>query len=389
MLNLYSTRQKWKLFLLVFGVLIGILSLLYTNSLVNDLEKEERKNVQLWAEGMKRLGQMESGTGDISIILEVIKKNETVPMIVVDEDDQILFVKNLDTLRQNNEKYLRKQLEEMKLQNPPIINYLTEDIKQYVYYKDSVLLKRLLYYPYIQLAIILVFLWIAYYAFNSTRKAEQNQVWLGMAKETAHQLGTPISSLLAWVELLSEDKQVQQNILTEIRKDVSRLEIIADRFSKIGSDPKLSEILLAEQILKTIAYMKLRVSSKVMFDDNLTQFKDFTCYINPPLFDWVIENLFKNAIDAMDGKGKITVEVTDANQFLYIDISDTGKGIAKSHYKTIFNPGYTTKKRGWGLGLSLTKRIIEEYHKGRIFVKRSEVNKGTTFRIALKKQHTA
>lgn len=356
---------------------------------MNDLEKEERKNVQLWAEGMKRLGQMESGTGDISIILEVIKKNETVPMIVVDEDDQILFVKNLDTLRQNNEKYLRKQLEEMKLQNPPIINYLTEDIKQYVYYKDSVLLKRLLYYPYIQLAIILVFLWIAYYAFNSTRKAEQNQVWLGMAKETAHQLGTPISSLLAWVELLSEDKQVQQNILTEIRKDVSRLEIIADRFSKIGSDPKLSEILLAEQILKTIAYMKLRVSSKVMFDDNLTQFKDFTCYINPPLFDWVIENLFKNAIDAMDGKGKITVEVTDANQFLYIDISDTGKGIAKSHYKTIFNPGYTTKKRGWGLGLSLTKRIIEEYHKGRIFVKRSEVNKGTTFRIALKKQHTA
>lgn len=386
-MNIYSNKQKWKLFLLVFGFLIGITSLLYTNTLVEDLENEERKNVQLWADGMKRLGNMDSDGGDISIILEVIKKNETVPMIVVDEFDEILFVKNIDSLKQNDTTYLRQQLEEMKLQKPPIINHLTEEIKQYVYYKDSILLTRLFYYPYIQLAIILIFILIAYYAFNSTRKAEQDHVWLGMSKETAHQLGTPITSLMAWVELLKDNEHVDGSLTDEIQKDVTRLEMIADRFSKIGSEPKLHEINISEQIRKSIEYIKLRVSDKVVFTDNLQDYKEFSFFINPPLFDWVIENIFKNAVDAMNGQGNINVELTDANQFIYIDITDSGKGIPKNKQKTIFNPGYTTKKRGWGLGLSLTKRIIEGYHKGKIFVKKSELDKGTTIRIAIKKSY--
>ncbi len=384
-LNIYSKKQKWKLFLLIFGVLIGIVSLLYTNSIVSDLEKEERKNVQLWADGMKRLGEMDTESGDISIILELVKKNETVPMIVVDEAEQILFVKNIDTLIQKDTSKLREIFEEMKTQNPPIINHLTNTENQYVYYQDSILLRRLLYYPYIQLAIILLFLMIAYYAFNSTRKAEQNQVWLGMSKETAHQLGTPITSLLAWLELLKEEELSSQSLIGEIQKDVSRLEMIADRFSKIGSEPKLSPILISEQIRKSIDYIKLRTSEKVVFKDNLSVYEAYTLSINPPLFDWVIENLFKNAIDAMEGQGTISVELIDANQYFYIDISDTGKGIAKKHYKNVFNPGYTTKTRGWGLGLSLAKRIIEEYHKGKIFVKKSEPGIGSTFRIAIKK----
>ncbi len=384
-LNIYSNKQKWKLFLLVFGVLIGIVSLLYTNSIVSDLEKEERKNVQLWADGMKRLGEMDTESGDISIILELVKKNETVPMIVVDEAEQILFVKNIDTLIQKDSSALRKVFEEMKTENPPIVNHLTNTEKQYVYYQDSILLRRLLYYPYIQLAIILLFLMIAYYAFNSTRKAEQNQVWLGMSKETAHQLGTPITSLLAWLELLKDEALSSPNLIGEIQKDVSRLEMIAERFSKIGSEPKLSPILISEQIRKSIDYIKLRTSEKVVFKDNLSVYEAYTLSINPPLFDWVIENLFKNAIDAMEGQGTISVELMDANQYFYIDIVDTGKGIAKKHYKNVFNPGYTTKTRGWGLGLSLAKRIVEGYHKGKIFVKKSEPGVGTTFRIAIKK----
>ena len=386
-MNIYSSKQKWKLFLLVFGFLIGIVSLFYTNQLVEDLEKEERKSVSLWASGMKRLGDMDSENGDISIILEVIKNNETVPMIVVDEQDKILFVKNIDSLKQNDSLYLRSELEGMKLRNPPIINHLTEEIKQYVYYKESILLTRLYYYPYFQLLIILIFILTAYYAFSSTRKAEQDHVWLGMSKETAHQLGTPITSLLAWVELLKEDENSNEQVIAEVQKDVSRLEMIAERFSKIGSEPKLHEVNISEQIKSAIDYIKLRVSDKVIFIDNLDSYTDFTFNINPPLFDWVIENLFKNAIDAMDGKGSISVELTDANQYIYIDISDTGKGIPKNKQKIIFSPGYTTKKRGWGLGLSLTKRIIESYHQGKIFVKASEINKGTTFRIAIKKAY--
>ncbi len=384
-MNIYSKKQKWKLFLLVFGVLIGIISLLYTNSIVNDLEKEERKSVELWADGMKRLGEMDTESGDISIILELVKKNETVPMIVVDEQEQILFVKNIDSLIVKNEDKLKNLLHSMKAENPPIINHLTNTEKQYVYYQGSTLLKRLLYYPYIQLAIILLFLLIAYYAFNSSRKAEQNQVWLGMSKETAHQLGTPITSLLAWLELLKEEPGSNHNLINEIEKDVSRLEMIADRFSKIGSEPRLSSVAIAEQMRKSIRYIQVRTSNKVIFKDNLEQFEAYHLSINPPLFDWVIENLFKNAVDAMNGEGQITVQFTDANPYFYIDISDTGKGISKKHYKTIFNPGYTTKSRGWGLGLSLTKRIIEVYHKGKIFVKKSEIDVGTTFRIAIKK----
>jgi nitrogen fixation/metabolism regulation signal transduction histidine kinase len=330
-------------------------------------------------------GEMSERTYRGASVIELIHTATLVHDDVVDEADKILFVKNIDSLKQNDSLYLRQELEEMKMQNPPIINHLTDDLQQYVYYKDSILLTQLFYYPYIQLAIILIFILIAYYAFNSTKKAEQDHVWLGMSKETAHQLGTPITSLMAWVELLKEERNSDPTVIEEIQKDISRLEMIADRFSKIGSNPKLQEINISEQIQKSVDYIKLRVSDKITFVSNLEQYRDFIFFINPPLFDWVIENIFKNAVDAMDGKGQIKIDLIDANQFIYIDISDTGKGIPKNKQKTIFNPGFTTKKRGWGLGLSLAKRIIEEYHKGKIFVKKSELNKGTTIRIAIKK----
>ncbi len=380
----YGVKLKWKFFLLIFGLLIGIISLFYTNDLVKDLAKEERKNVELWADGMKRLGENADNNSDLSIILEVIRKNETVPIIIVDSLDNILFTKNFSNEEIQDTAYLKTQLAEMKLQHPAIINKLTKNIKQYIYYKDSTLLYRLFYYPYIQLTVILIFLFIAYYAFSTSRKAEQNQVWLGMSKETAHQLGTPISSLMAWVEILKE--QENTSWVSEMEKDVGRLQIIADRFSKIGSKPRLEESDLVEQLRNVVSYMEKRVSDKLVFTHNLDECGVVSTAFSSALLDWVIENIIKNAIDSMEGKGQIDVHLSTSSKHIHIDISDTGKGISKRNQKRIFSPGYTTKKRGWGLGLSLSKRIVEEYHGGKIFVKNSEVNKGTCFRITLKKE---
>jgi K+-sensing histidine kinase KdpD len=382
-MNLYSKKQLLKITLLLIGLLIAIISLFYTNTLVKKLAQEERKNVELWAKGMQKLGEIDNNS-DLSIILQVVKNNKTVPLIIVDKNDNILYHKNLDSTQVSDSLYLKKQLEEMKIKNPPIINKLTETEKQYIYYKDSILLTQLLYYPYIQLSIILIFILIAYYAFDSSRKSEQNQVWVGMSKETAHQLGTPISSLMAWLEILKE-KSENQKLLTEIENDIHRLEIIADRFSKIGSKPQLDKININQLLSESINYIRARISSQIKIESEFDTQNSIFVFINAPLFSWVIENLLKNAADAMKGEGKIVFQITDVQQFLYIDISDTGKGIAKKNYKTIFDPGFTTKRRGWGLGLSLAKRIVEDYHKGKIFIKKSEINKGTTFRIVIKK----
>lgn len=383
-MNIYKKKQVWKSLLFIAAIIIGLSSLLYTNNLVDELSKEERKKVELWAKGTKQLANLDASDADISFVFEVIKDNETVPVILADENDNILSSRNLDSAKSLDSLYLRSQLELMKKENLPIEIKLLNNHKNYIYYRDSYILRKLFYYPFIQLGVIFLFIFISYYAFSISRKAEQNQVWLGLSKETAHQLGTPISSLMGWVEIFKM-QDVDENLLSEIEKDVKRLEVIADRFSKVGSAPKLEKQNICELLKKTSLYIQNRSSEKVRFELNFDTQKEIQVPLNESLFEWVIENIYKNAIDAMSGEGVLTVELIDNMQMVYIDITDTGKGIPKSNYKTVFRPGYTTKKRGWGLGLSLTKRIIEDYHEGKVFVKSSEINKGTTFRIAMKK----
>ncbi len=383
-MNIYSRKQIWKLLLLIVAVIIGISSLWITNRLVKKLSFEERKKIELWAEGMKQLAHNDNPNQDISFVFLVIRNNETVPVIVTDNKDSIIFTRNLDSLRLNDITYLKKRLSYMKEHCKPIEITISEKLTQYVYYEDSTILTQLTYYPYIQLAVIFLFILVAYFAFSSSRRAEQNQVWVGMAKETAHQLGTPISSLMAWRELLAL-QNVDKEILSEVSKDIKRLEIVTERFSKIGSDTPLVPVNIIEVLNNVISYMQTRTSSKVKFSNNFSDFNELTVPLNPALFEWVIENLCKNAIDAIGGSGKIEILLFDQMQVLFIDVKDSGRGITKSKYKTVFQPGFTTKKRGWGLGLSLSKRIIEVYHNGKIFVKSSEINAGTTFRITLKK----
>jgi signal transduction histidine kinase len=381
--NIYLRKQQWKLMLFIVAVTIGIASLWYTNALIQKLSKEERKNVELWAEAIRQLSNTDLNQ-DLNFVTNVIINNKTIPGIVVDESGDILHVKNLDTLKMQDEKWLRHELEKMKEQHEPIVIALFGGGKQFIYYRDSILLTQLFYYPYIQLAVIFLFILVSYFAFSSSRKAEQNQVWVGMSKETAHQLGTPISSLLAWIELLKLQDEASP-VLKEVKKDVERLETITERFSKIGSAPVLLNQNIAAVLNHAVQYLKTRSPEKIHFQLMFSEDDNILIPLNISLFEWVIENLCKNAMDAMDGVGTITISLIDNNQVVYLDISDTGKGIPKSKFKTVFQPGYTTKKRGWGLGLSLAKRIIEEYHEGKIFVKSSENSQGTTFRIALKK----
>lgn len=504
-MNIYSQKQRWKLFLAALALLIVVASLWYTNVLVKKIASEEKAKVQLWAgaiqnkaslvsytselfekisgeernkieiwaEASKRLVTSENNN-DISFYLEIISGNTTIPVIVVDEKDNIVNHRNFDEELAKDPEYLKQELEKIKAQNPPIpldirlsrsivlkqklyykdskifselkevldnliqsfiseivINsaavpviytdstqlnvieygnlnqelftdsaYLLQIIEEmrlqnnpipvnidkhtvnYIFYKDSYLLTQLKYYPYFQFTIIGLFLLIAYYLFSTSRKVEQNQVWVGMAKETAHQLGTPLSSLMAWVEYLKL-KDVDENTITELSKDITRLETITERFSKIGSLPKLENENIVEVIQQTIDYLKVRLSKNVEIELK-TNSTDLLAKLNPSLFSWVLENIMKNAVDAMKGDGKITISVTDQSQYVYVDIADTGTGIPRAKHKTIFEPGFTTKQRGWGLGLSLVKRIIENYHAGKIFVKQSDAM-GTTFRIVLNK----
>ena len=383
-MNIYSNKKKWKFLLFIVAVIIGLISIYYTTTLVNKLSHEERKKVELWAEGMKQLADVTDLNQNVGFIFKVIENNETVPVIVTDSTGDILFFRNLDSLRVTDKKYMQKELAIMKKENKPIIIKVTDDITQYVYYENSLLLKKLFYYPFIQIGVIFLFILVSYLAFSASRKAEQNQVWVGLSKETAHQLGTPTSSLLAWVELL-KTKPESQEIAAEVEKDVKRLELITERFSKIGSMPVLDLSNIVDTVNYALDYIERRISKKIIVKKEFSQ-TEIYAQINAPLFEWVLENLCKNAVDAMESEGTLTINVVDNNQFVYVDVKDTGKGIPKTKFKTVFSPGFTTKKRGWGLGLSLTKRIIEEYHNGKIFVKRSELNKGSTFRIVLGKK---
>lgn len=383
-MSFYNKKQAYKLLLLIAALLIGALSLLYTNTIIDDLANEERKKAELWAEGMRQMVQMDQSDQDISFIFQVIQNNETVPVIIADEKGNILWHRNLDSLRSEDTTYLKKEMEEMKRQNEPIVISISPLHKQFIYYKNSILLTRLFYYPFIQIFIIFAYILVAYLSFSSFRKAEQNQVWIGMAKETAHQLGTPISSLLAWAELIKL-QSTDEIMINEINKDIGRLEMIANRFSKIGSAPLLVPENISHVVEDAVGYIKNRTSSQVTFELNADHNAHIQAPLNKDLFAWVIENLCRNAVDAIAGQGKITIHIRDYMQFVYIDINDNGKGIPKGKFKTVFKPGYTTKKRGWGLGLSLSKRIIEEYHKGKIFVKSSDPQNGTTFRIVLNK----
>lgn len=501
-MNIYSKQQAWKFGLTTVAILIFLFSVLYSNIIVkriaeeeekkvilwaeaikekaklvkytqelfSKLQHEERKRGKLWAEGMKRLITLDSNNDDINFIFEVVKGNETLPVILTDADGKVISSRNLDPLLQSDANYLQSEIKKMKRLYPPIeINILNktknylyykdshlftelktnlnglirsfisevvinsaslpviytdhsqekilaygnlgregitmndttyfysliQEMKEkkkplqvelgtgeinYIFYKESTLLTQLKYYPYIEFTIIGIFLIVAYSFFNSNRKSEQNQVWVGMSKETAHQLGTPISSLLAWIELL-EDELEDKMPIREMQKDIERLQTIADRFSKIGSTPVLKSHDLKIVIDDSLHYLKKRISKKVTFSTDYQIEGDVQ--LNLSLFEWVIENITKNAVDAMEGKGHINYTITQNGNQVYLDIADTGKGIPKGKQKTIFEPGFTTKKRGWGLGLTLVKRIIDIYHKGEIFVKKSEQNKGTTFRIIL------
>jgi len=383
-LNIYSRKQKWKVILLAIALVIGIGSFVITNNLVKKLAIEERKKVELWALGTSQLSGIDTDERDYSFIIEVIKNNETVPVILTDKNGNITSSRNLDPTKENDSIYLKRQLKIMKATNHPIEINLLEGDKNYIYYKESTILTRLYYFPLIQFGVIAMFLLVSYLAFSSSRKAEQNQVWVGMSKETAHQLGTPTSSLMASVELLRL-KNVDESLVDELEKDVKRLEKITDRFSKIGSTPKLKKINIVKVLFDSVQYIKSRSSEKIRFEYNFSENGQILVPLNIHLFEWVVENVCKNAIDSMGGSGRILITLDDRVQYLFIDFNDEGKGIPKSKYKTIFQPGFTTKERGWGLGLSLSERIIESYHNGKIFVNHSEINKGTSIRIVLKK----
>ncbi len=379
----YFKKRRWKILLLLLAVGIGIGSFFYTNWLVRKMAVEERKNVELWAEATRKLASPDiSSSLDITFLVDILNRNTTIPIIISDSNDSILENKNISYSEVNKDRVLMRELKKMKEENEPIVISITETEKQYLYYRDSILLENLKYYPLIQFAVVFLFIVIAYLAFNSSRNAEQNQVWVGMSKETAHQLGTPISSLMAWVELLKM-QNIDANLIQEFEKDTQRLQKITERFSKIGSIPELVRTNVAETIISTVEYLKTRSSGKVKFVLDFDQHKNFEVPLNASLFSWVIENLCKNAIDAMNNNGTIQVTIVEKGEQIYIDVTDSGKGISKAYFKTVFQPGFTTKKRGWGLGLSLAKRIVENYHKGKIFLRQSEINKGTTFRIIL------
>jgi len=347
-----------------------------------------KKKNMLFYKDSKLFSELKNVLNDLikSFMSEVVVNSASVPVIITDSSGtKVIKYGNIDSLMIKDSSFLKKTLSSMESQNQPIEVKLSEKGKNYIYYENSALLTRLRYYPYVQFGIIGIFLLIAYIMFSTSRNSEQNQVWAGMAKETAHQLGTPLSSLMAWIELLKL-KNIEVETTQEIEKDIARLEIITQRFSKIGSIPKLENEDLIPILKSTIEYLKTRLSNKINFITHFNSNQQIIAPISKYLFDWVIENLCKNAVDSMGGTGTITIEVNQDKKHVFIDVSDTGKGISKSHYKTIFNPGFTTKQRGWGLGLSLSERIIKKNHSGKIFVKQSVIDKGTTFRIILHKQ---
>ncbi len=372
-----------KLLLVFVAAIIAVASLLVSNRLVVDLKTEELNKMKVWADAMRSLNSADENT-DLNLVLAVLNSNNSIPVVVLDSKGAINSHRNIDlSAADDSLGVILQMVTDMRSSDNIIRIDMGEGDYMDVCYSDSLILKRLSYYPYVQLTVVLLFFVICLVAIISSKRAEQNRVWVGLSKETAHQLGTPISSLMAWREVLRE-KYPDEELLSEMGKDIDRLQLVAERFSKIGSMPEPTSEDLLDVIDRTVDYFRHRTSQKVQIECKYPR-RPLLVRMNAPLIEWVFENLCKNAIDAMNGEGKITFVVSHDKNKAYIEISDTGRGISKSHYKTIFEPGYTTKKRGWGLGLSLAKRIMEQYHDGRIYVKHSEVGKGTVFKLELKK----
>jgi len=381
--------RQVKIFLVVAAIFIAVASLLVSRFLTHDLSEQERSKMLVWAEAMKSLSAADENT-DLSLVLKVLDENHTIPVVVLDNDGVVTEYRNI-VIKAHNAKdsvnYVTSLGQQLKASGQVIRILLSKNHNDYidVCYDDSLMLKRIAIYPYVQLGVVMLFVIVAIFALLTSKRAEQNKVWVGLSKETAHQLGTPISSLMAWTTVLKETYP-EDELLPEMDKDVKRLQLIADRFSKIGSVPELVPSSLNEVLNHVVAYMDCRTSKRIKMKTELP-IDDIIININASLFEWVIENLCKNAVDAMGGKiGSITLRLEETDKRAIVEVSDTGKGIRKKDIRNVFRPGFTTKKRGWGLGLSLAKRIVEEYHHGKIYVKSSEVGKGTTFRIELRKE---
>lgn len=365
-----------KYLLIAVAAVIAVASLLVSNLIVDDLKREEERRMEVWASAMSSLICAEIDE-DVSLEEEILSSNKTIPVVMLDEDGEVLSSNNIA------EDEVEERAAAMRETGTRIVVPLGDGESCYIYYDDSDTLVQLAYYPYIQLAVVVVFFIICFMAILNSKRAEQNKVWVGLSKETAHQLGTPISSLMAWIEVL-KGKYPSDELLPEMARDVERLQMVAERFSKIGSKSELAMVDVNEVVERAVGYMKRRSPAKVHYNLELSAVP-LVAALNVPLMEWVMENLCKNAIDAMSGSGEITVTVSCVAGRAFVDVTDTGKGIAKARWNTVFTPGFTTKPRGWGLGLSLAKRIVEEFHKGRIYIKKSQPGVGTTFRIELKK----
>ena len=395
MANIYELRRYGKAAFLVAAAAVVAMFLYFSSSLISDLQAQERQRMEIWAGATRELvaSAMEERPGtDVDFLLGIIQQNTNIPVLLTDSEGNILDQRNFrlpapdNSSDPRNTEYLGRKLGELKSSPRRIEIDIAPGVVQYLYYEDSTLLRRMSVFPYIQLLVMLAFIAVVYFAVLSTKKAEQNKVWVGLSKETAHQLGTPISSLMAWMELLP-DYGVDADTLAEMSKDVNRLSTIASRFSKIGSEPRMELVELRTVVAEAVDYRGTRISPRISLTFNPGTADDPQVMACTPLLEWVIENLIKNAVDAMEGSGKIDVSLDATHTMAAIEVADTGKGISRKNFKTVFNPGYTTKSRGWGLGLTLAKRIVEQYHRGRIFVARSTVGQGTTFRIELPVAH--
>ena len=381
--------RQIKIFLVVAAILIAVASLLVSRFLTHDLAEQEKSKMQVWAEAMKSLSAADENT-DLSLVLKVLDENHTIPVVVLNNEGVVTEYRNIEIKARNTKDsiaFVTSYGQQMKASGQVIRISLSKNHHDYidVCYDDSLMLKRIAVYPYVQLGVVLLFVIVAIFALLTSKRAEQNKVWVGLSKETAHQLGTPISSLMAWSTILKETYP-DDELLPEMDKDVKRLQLIADRFSKIGSIPEPVPSCLNDVLIHVVDYMDRRTSKKIEMKTELPN-EDVIINMNASLFEWVIENLCKNAVDAMGGKlGSITLRLEETDKRAIVEVSDTGKGIKKKDISNVFRPGFTTKKRGWGLGLSLAKRIVEEYHHGKIYVKNSEIGKGTTFRIELRKR---
>lgn len=396
-MNIYDLRRYGKIIFIAVSAAMAVAFLYVSNKIVEEIAAQERDRMEIWADATRRIASIASDEAadvpaDIDFLFDIIRRNTTIPILLTNGDGEIIDFRNFDLpeptdpenpsqLSPANRKYLEDKLAELSSGRNVIIINITDAEKQYLYYEDSHLLKQLSYFPYLELIAMLAFITVGYFALSSTKRAEQNKVWVGLTKETAHQLGTPISSLMAWIEYL-RSINFEPEVVDEMNKDVERLSTIASRFSKVGSAPTLERGNLNDVVAGATSYMERRISSRISLTTALCS-EPLEVDMSVPLLEWVMENLIKNAVDAMDGTGKITIVTSKVDNKAVVDITDTGKGISRKHQKTIFNPGFTTKKRGWGLGLALARRIVDQYHRGHIFVLHSEPGHGTTFRITL------